>query len=109
LALRQSSVDMHSDSLLAPSRIWESVTPYLVTRHGKQGGAGEALAMDLRADCRRRGLPEPLEVITLESRGLPNVGLLGRARLTFAAAVKGPILLGKSRYRGGGLFARVCG
>jgi CRISPR-associated protein Csb2 len=109
LELRQTSVDMDSDSLMAPSRVWESVTPYLVTRHAKSGGAGEALVTDLRADCRRRGLPEPLEVIPLESRGLPNVGLLGRARVTFAIALKGPILLGKSRYQGGGLFAPIGG
>ncbi len=109
LALRQTSVGTDSDSLMAPSRVWESVTPYLVTRHAKSGGAAETLVMDLRADCRRRGLPEPLEVKTLESRGLPNVGLLGRARLTFAVAVKGPILLGKSRYCGGGLFAPSSG
>ena len=109
LALRQTSVDTDSDSLMAPSRVWQSVTPYLVTRHAKSGGADEALVIDLRADCRRRGLPEPLEVKPLESRGLQNVGLLGRARLTFAVAVKGPILLGKSRYRGGGLFAPIGG
>lgn len=109
LALCATWVDTGSDSLMSPSRIWESVTPYLVTRHGKQGGAGEALAVDLRAECRRRGLPEPLEVTPLESRGVPNVGLVGRARLTFAVALKGSILLGKSRYRGGGLFAPIGG
>jgi len=107
LGIRAIWVDTDVDSLMAPSRIWESVTPYLVTRHRKQGGAAEALAMDVRAECTRRGLPEPFEITPLELRGVPDVGLVGRARLTFAVALKGPILLGSSRYRGGGLFAGV--
>ena len=105
LALRSAWMDTASDPLVAPSRIWESVTPYVVTRHAKQASASEALASDVRAECRRRGIPEPVEVFPIESRGVSNLGLVGRARLIFAIAVKGPILLGRSRYCGGGLFA----
>jgi CRISPR-associated protein Csb2 len=109
LALRPLWIDMETDSVTAPSRTWESVTSYLVTRHAKQGSAAEALASDLRTECRRRGLPEPLDVETITSCGVLNLGLIGRARLTFAVAVRGPILLGKSRYCGGGLFAPSSG
>jgi CRISPR-associated protein Csb2 len=109
LTLQPLWIDVETDSVTAPSRTWESVTSYLVTRHAKQGSAAEALASDLRTECRRRGLPEPLDVATIESRGVPDLGLIGRARLTFAVAVRGPILLGKSRYCGGGLFAPSSG
>jgi CRISPR-associated protein Csb2 len=104
LILRATSIDADADPLFASSRIWESVTLYQVTRHTKHVGAAEALSVDLRAECRRRGLPEP-RVTPCESHGVPGIGLVGGARLTFKVAVKGPILLGRSRHLGGGLFA----
>lgn len=104
LMLRASSIDADSDPLFAASQTWESVTPYQVTRHTKHVGAAEALSTDLRAECRRRGLPEP-RVTPREPHGVPGVGLIGGARLTFEVAVEGPIVLGKSRHLGGGLFA----
>lgn len=61
--------------------------------------------MLFRRTCvHRRGLPEPKQVQPFEVRGVPGVGLLGNARLVFTVAVSGPILLGRSRYLGGGLF-----
>jgi CRISPR-associated protein Csb2 len=104
LILRGSPIDADSDPLFAPSRSWESVTPYQITRHTKQVGALEALSGDLRVECRRRGLPEA-HVTPREPRGVPGLGLVGSARLTFEVAVEGPIILGKSRHIGGGLFA----
>lgn len=76
------------------------MTPYQVTRHTKHVGAAEALSADVRAECRRRRLPEP-RVTPLEPRGVPGVGLVGGARLTFEVAVEGPVVLGKSRHLGG--------
>jgi CRISPR-associated protein Csb2 len=104
LALRSEWIDVDTDALTAPSRTWESVTPYLLTHHAKRVDAAEALCLDVLADCRRRGLPVPA-VTPLETQGVPGLGLLGRARLVFAVAVRGPILLGRSRYTGGGLFS----
>jgi CRISPR-associated protein Csb2 len=104
LMLRASSINTNADPLLTASRIWESVTPYQVTRHTKQVGAAEALSGDLTAECRRRGLPDP-QVIPRDPRGVPGVGLVGEAKLTFEVAVEGPIILGRSRHLGGGLFA----
>lgn len=102
--LRTTSVDPNTDPLFAPSQSWDSVTPYQVTRHGKQVGALETLSADVRAECRRRGLPEP-QVTPREPLPLPGIGLTGNARLTFEVAVVGPIILGRSRHLGGGLFA----
>jgi CRISPR-associated protein Csb2 len=104
LAVRASSIAADTDPLFAPSRTWDSVTLYQVTRHTKQIGAAEALSADLRAECWRRGLPKP-SVTPREPRGIPGVGLVGGASLTFAVAVEGPIVLGRSRHLGGGLFA----
>lgn len=104
LMLRASTIDADADPLFAASRTWESITPYQVTRHTKQVGAAEALSTDLRAECRRRGLPEP-SVMPREPHGVPGVGLVGGARLAFDVAVEGPIILGRSRHLGGGLFA----
>ncbi len=108
LTLCATSIDVDRDPLLAASRVWESLTPYQVTRHKKAVGGAEALSADLCAECRRRGLPEP-GVTPLEWVGVPGVGLIGKARLMFHAAVKGPVILGKSRHLGGGLFSSVAG
>jgi CRISPR-associated protein Csb2 len=104
LALRASLVDTETDPLTAASRVWENVTPYHVTRHTKHVSAAEALAMDLRTECRRRGIPEPRAITPLALDGVPGLGLVGTVRLTFATAVAGPLLLGRSRHAGGGLF-----
>lgn len=93
-------------SLFGPSRVWESVTPYVVTRHVKGVGAVEALAGDVRAECRRIGLPEA-RIESLNVRGVPATGLTGDVRLTFSQDVSGPILLGRTRYVGGGFFRPV--
>jgi CRISPR-associated protein Csb2 len=108
LKLHHTFVDVETDPLFAVSRHWESVTPYLVTRHARGFTPQEALAADLRTQCRRRGLPAP-RVVIVEWRGLPRVGLEGRAVLHFNVAVAGPLLLGRSRYKGGGVFRCVPG
>jgi CRISPR-associated protein Csb2 len=88
--------------------VWQSRTPYLATRHaGRRKDVAVALNRDLVAECQRRRLPEPAVEI-LEVSALPNGnGLSGRARLRFAVAVEGPLLLGRDSHRGGGLFAAI--
>lgn len=103
LTLVPTSVDLESDPLFASSRIWSSVTPYQVTRHKKGVGAAEALLADLRTECRRRGFPVPRATL-LEIRGVPGIGLTASMKLEFNAAVAGPMVLGRSRHLGGGLF-----
>lgn len=91
------------DPLFAASQIWECVTPYRVTRHAHGVAPEDALAMDRRTECRRHGLPAP-RVRTLECQGVAAVGLQGRVQLEFDAAVQGPLVLGRSRCKGSGLF-----
>lgn len=106
LALKPSVVDAGDDPIFRPSRVWESATPYLVTRHPKGTDATQALQTDLLEECRRRGLPAP-DIVFRGLRGISGAGLTANARLTFSTAVPGPIILGRSRHRGGGLFVAV--
>jgi CRISPR-associated protein Csb2 len=104
LVLRRRWIDVDSDALTAPSRAWESVTAYVVTRHAHVGNSTAALTADLVAECRRGGLPAPSAAMVLDTMGVAGTGLSGRARLEFSTAVRGPVLLGRNRHVGGGLF-----
>jgi CRISPR-associated protein Csb2 len=62
------------------------------------------VAIDLALECLRRGLPRP-EVEVLEVEAGPQGGrVMARGRLHFAAAVSGPILLGRDSHLGMGAF-----
>jgi CRISPR-associated protein Csb2 len=100
--VRLTPVDEY-DPLLVAVRTWMSATPYAVTRHKKRSTAAEVLLDDVVSECQRRGLPRPT-VTVLDARGVAGRGLEGRLRLDFNAAVSGPIVLGRTRYLGGGLF-----
>lgn len=96
------------DPVFGSARCWESVTPYRVTRHAKGVNPEHALMADVMVELRRRGRPEA-QVTVLECRAGPNGGITGRLRLTFAATLCGPLLLGQTRQKGGGLFATGTG
>jgi CRISPR-associated protein Csb2 len=104
-AVRRCGIDA-DDPILAAARGWISLAPYTVTRHKKKASAAEVLVEDVLAECRRRYLPRPV-VTVLDARGVSGRGLEGRLRLDFAVAVAGPIVLGRTRYLGGGLFVRA--
>jgi CRISPR-associated protein Csb2 len=106
LLLSPAAIGEGGDSLLGRSRVWRTITPYVVTRHAKHGVATEALAVDVRAECRRCGLPEP-SVESSNIRGVSGIGLTGDANLRFERSVAGPLLLGRTRHLGGGLFRAV--
>ncbi|MCC6996728.1 MAG: type I-U CRISPR-associated protein Cas5/Cas6 [Deltaproteobacteria bacterium] len=93
-----------SDPLLNSSRVFRSVTDYVANRHAKGLSAEDAVITDVRRECDRRGLPRPSEVRVARVRGVARVGLAARVELRFRVAVRGPLLLGKTRYLGGGLF-----
>ena len=94
------------DPLIGPARVWQSQTHYRATRHvGRRKDPAAALIRDVMTGCTRRGLPQP-EVEVLEFSAVPNGGgLSAQLRLRFAAAICGPLLLGRDSHRGGGLFA----
>jgi CRISPR-associated protein Csb2 len=104
LRLARTSADLDGSALFAPTRQWESVTLYRVVTHRKLADAAAALVADIADQCRRLRLPR-VDVTVLETRGIAGAGLVGRARLHFETAVTGPILIGRDRHFGGGLFA----
>jgi CRISPR-associated protein Csb2 len=97
------------DPIMGSFRRWESVTAYEPTRHPKKHDSLEDfLSRDLLGELARRGLPAPLEVEVLSHEiGPRRGGMRARLRVVFGAAVSGPIYLGRSSHKGGGLFAGV--
>lgn len=103
LVLFPTATEQPDDPIFTTSRVWKSTTPYHVTRHAKLRDAVAALKADILAECLRAGLPRP-RIDVLETFGKPGVGLFGRAQLTFHTAIAGPLILGRDRHFGGGLF-----
>jgi hypothetical protein len=68
----------------------------------------DALTADVLSECHRLGLSEP-KVETSNVRGQDGVGLTGDVKLIFEQSLAGPLLLGRTRYLGGGLFQPVEG
>ena len=107
LTLAPAALDPDNDPLFAPAKVWESATTYDVARHYRGATAEDALALDVAAELQRCGWPrlrrESIEVLAVR-RG-PRGRLSGRLRLTFRTAEAGPLLLGRTAHKGGGLFA----
>ncbi len=106
LRLAPAALNEEEDPLLAPARVWESVTDYAVTRHYRRLGAEDALRADVIAELQRCGLPLPPQdaITVLTVRRGRRGGLSGRLRIAFAVARRGPLILGRSAHKGGGLF-----
>ncbi|MFO0947029.1 MAG: type I-U CRISPR-associated protein Csb2 [Planctomycetota bacterium] len=104
LKLCIDTVYPESDPVFLRSRTWESVTEYVVTRHLKADSANAAFATNLQSECRSIGLPTP-SVRVLWVGSISGLGLCGRVSMLFPTAVEGPIILGRNRHIGGGLFA----
>lgn len=97
-------VEQLSDSLFHTSTTWQSVTPYLVARHARKMTASEAIIFDVRNECLRRRLPMPRSIHVTNVAGAPGKGLMGSVGIEFPQAVMGPVLLGRTRHLGGGVF-----
>jgi CRISPR-associated protein Csb2 len=104
LRLQPAASDVSLDPLLASARVWESVTDYHPTRHHKRMASADAMTHDVKQELVRRGLPAPESIELVHVTVGPRGGLSGRLRLSFAAAIRGPLLLGRTRHAGGGLF-----
>lgn len=96
-----------------PFRRWTTVTPIVLDRFPRRGRTVED---ELRWSLVNAGLPEPVELEALAGpavtgappagslRGPVRPGLRTHARLAFANAIRGPVLVGRSRFRGVGLL-----
>src|SRR5262249_40968509 len=103
LTLRRAAFSPETDPVTRAARVWTSGTPFTVTRHLQQVTAHDALRIEIERCCAARGLPPPT-VALHDVRGIPGRGLQGRVTLEFRVAADGPIVLGRTRYLGGGLF-----
>jgi len=103
-----AAMPVDDDPITGLARHWISRTPYRATRHArKKAGLDQALVQDIRLECLRRGLPEPeIEIVHIPAAH-PD-GLQCWARLRFAVAVAGPLLLGRDSHAGGGMFIVEC-
>ncbi len=107
LTLAPAALEADGDPLFAPSRIWESNSDYRVTRHHRRLTDQEALTVDVVAELARIGWPLPRDIEVLAAQRGQRGGLSGRLRLTFATAQVGPLLIGSTLHKGGGLFANA--
>jgi len=106
------------------SRVWESVTPFVTTRHYRKGRGdfGQWLQAEVRRECRMHGLPDPLSVEFTEKPGKADgkgwwafkrsrkgeTPLSGYGfRLEFEHPLEGIISLGALCHFGLGLFLPV--
>jgi len=105
LSLRPTTIDTTTDHLFSASRSWSSITPYIVTRHAKAASAEAALIENVIAECGIADLPRP-RVTVKNVRGIAGRGLSGNVRLDFDVALPGPLLLGRGRFGGEGLFGQ---
>jgi CRISPR-associated protein Csb2 len=104
---------------IGPARRWQTVTPIILDRYPKRHQP-EALDAAIRATLRHALLPAPVAIDcspipwqaaavpapAYTGNGLPS-GLRLHLDVTFAAPVRGPVLVGRGRYFGVGLFAPV--
>lgn len=107
LRLQPTAVDVENDPVFKRSRHWLSITPYQPTRHSKKCEPGQAIAEDVRVELKRRGLPAPTSVEVLDIRQGLRGGLDAKIALSFAVAVPGPLLLGRTCHTGGGFCTAV--
>ena len=106
LALAPVVLDEEKDPLFSRTHIWESVTDYHVTRHSRRHSDEETLKADVAMELTRRGWPklQPESIDILKMQRGPRGGLTGHLRLTFPTAQSGPLLIGATSHKGGGLF-----
>lgn len=116
-----------------PARTWATVTPVALDRvprhlfrgtHGQRTAAVDQAAAVVARACAYAGLPLPAEVEVVDEgliegvaprHAFPHYRVRGKqvqrvtvhGRLTFAAPVRGPVLIGAGRYLGYGLCRPV--
>lgn len=108
-----------------PASVWESVTPFVPSRHHLRGGKereGESMIDQIRRETVRRGIEQDVDVELVGTPKWVSVHVPRReankrtsigdrrgqmVRLHFARAVSGPIRLGHSSSFGLGLFRPI--
>ena len=107
LTLKPVYTKQDEDPLCRASQTWESVTPYRPNRHPKKTEDAEIF---VKRDLLETVRPYTNEIPAIEILRMdhgPRGGLTARLRLRFQRRIQGPLLLGRDRHNGGGLFEAV--
>lgn len=104
LTLIPAVVESDGDPLHTAARVWESATVYDVARHRRGSVVGDALTQDVASKLDRAGWPQPKRIEVFGVRNGSRGGLSGRLRLTFRTAQAGPLVIGRTAHKGGGVF-----
>ncbi|MBK7003405.1 MAG: type I-U CRISPR-associated protein Cas5/Cas6 [Rhodoferax sp.] len=107
-----AAMSLHERTWSRPSRRWVTATPVVLDRFPK----GKITASEIVAHgCERAGYPRPIKVELAQTSAIAMPparefklrkpgGLYAHAVLEFERPVQGPMLIGKERYFGLGLF-----
>jgi CRISPR-associated protein Csb2 len=107
------------------AKVWTSMTPVALDRHGKRGRFDDEVREQIKRACENLGLPRPDEV-ELSCNGFLACAAPANAipvlrrkdgsarqqvhvRLRFPVEVTGPILIGAGRFRGYGVCVPISG
>lgn len=107
-----AALSLHERTWTRPAQRWVSATPVVLDRYPKGGVSAEDIVAQ---GCERAGYPRPSRVTLSQNSAmaLPPArefrlrkpgGLYAHAVLEFDTPVQGPVLVGKERYFGLGLF-----
>ncbi len=109
-------------SIIAPSKVWSTRTPFVPPRFVKKSGAN-TLAGQIQAELASRGLPKASDITfwthdewadrkfhrfvrrRRDTDKAPPLNYAVGVRITFAEPVSGPVCLGYASHYGLGLFA----
>lgn len=106
LQLERIPYTKEMDSIFVQATTWRSQTPYVVNRHYREKDAHAAVIRDVEESLRTAALPSAtVTVLSIEPRH--SGALSARLEISFATAVRGPLILGRTRFLGGGLFEPV--
>jgi CRISPR-associated protein Csb2 len=106
------AMSLHQRTWSRPAKRWVSATPVVLDRFPK----GKITAEDIVAQgCERAGFPRPIRVLLSQNSALAMPparefrlrkpgGLFAHVVLEFERPILGPVLVGKERYFGLGLF-----
>lgn len=84
-------------------KIWRTVTPYVAMRHARGVLPSEMIEAEIFESLVTKNLrPESITVSNV--KGVKGVGVTADVELKFAKPQRGPFLLGRTRYKGGGFF-----
>lgn len=112
LARPTSALSLHEKTWSQPARRWVSATPVVLDRFPKRGQTIEHIVAQ---SCERAGYPLPVKVEYSQHSALPMPparqftlrkpgSLYAHVVLEFEHRIAGPLLVGKERYFGLGLF-----